>query len=160
MVAKAAVGQDAGLFVQEEMTGAMAVSCTSLAGSEEGLAVLAVKRACNSLAASGAKPSAVTVQLMLSESAEERELKDRMQEVLSACAETDTALVNGHTQVSSFVTEPVISVTAMVFASEVSFTSVIISLDIGASILLTTWKSTTLKNICDFVIPKTWPASY
>ena len=36
-VAKAAVGLDAGLFAQEEMTGVMAVSCTSLSGSEEGL---------------------------------------------------------------------------------------------------------------------------
>ena len=58
MVAKTAVGLDAGLFVQEEMTGVMAVSCTSLSGSEEGLAALAVKRSCNSLAASGANPAA------------------------------------------------------------------------------------------------------
>lgn len=112
-VAKAAVGLDAGLFMQEEMTGAMAVSCTSLSGCEEGLAALAVTRACNSLAASGAKPEAVTVQFMLSESTEEKELKAMMKEVLEACAKEDVALANGHTQVSSFVAEPVISVTAM-----------------------------------------------
>ena len=112
-VAKAAVGLDAGLFMQEEMTGAMAVSCTSLSGCEEGLTALAVKRACNSLAASGAKPEAVTVQFMLSESTEEKELKAMMKEVLVACAKADVALANGHTQVSSFVAEPVISVTAM-----------------------------------------------
>ena len=113
MVAKTAVGLDAGLFVQEEMTGVMAVSCTSLSGSEEGLAALAVKRSCNSLAASGAKPAAVTVQLMLSEATEEAELKEIMKEVISACEEAGVALANGHTQVSSFVTEPIISVTAM-----------------------------------------------
>lgn len=112
-VAKAAVGLDAGLFMQEEMTGAMAVSCTSLSGCEEGLEALAVKRACNSLAASGAKPEAVTVQFMLSESTEEKELKAMMKEVLETCAKADVALANGHTQVSSFVAEPVISVTAM-----------------------------------------------
>ena len=113
IAAKAAVGQDAGLFAQEEMTGVMAVSCTSLSGSEEGLADLAVKRACNSLAASGANPIAVTVQFMLPEVTEEKELKDKMKEVLAACEEAGVALANGHTQVSSFVTEPVISVTAM-----------------------------------------------
>jgi hydrogenase maturation factor len=73
------VGLDAGLFAQEEMTGVMAVSCTSLSGGEEGLASLAVMRACNSLAASGAKPEAVSVQLVLSESTEEKELKAIME---------------------------------------------------------------------------------
>ena len=72
--AKAAVGSDAGLFAETELTGVMAVSGTVLAGCEEGLAALAVKRACNSLAASGATPDAVTLQLMLSESTEEKEL--------------------------------------------------------------------------------------
>jgi len=118
-VAKAAVGLDAGLFAQEETTGVMAASCTALSGCEEGLAALAVKRACNSLAASGAKPAAVTLQLMLAETTEEKELKAIMKEAVSACNEADVALVNGHTQVSSFVTEPVISVTAMGSASAV-----------------------------------------
>ncbi len=118
-VAKAVVGLDAGLFAQEEMTGVMAVSSAALSGCEEGLAAVAVKRACNSLAASGAKPEAVTLQLMLSESTEEKELKDMMKEAVSACEESGVALVNGHTQVSAFVTEPVISVTAMGSASAV-----------------------------------------
>ena len=112
-VAKAAVGVDAGLFAESELTGVMAVSGTTLAGCEEGLAALAVKRACNSLAASGATPDAVTLQLMLSESTEEKELKSIMKEAVSACDEAEVALANGHTQVSAFVTEPVISVTAM-----------------------------------------------
>jgi hydrogenase maturation factor len=112
-VAKAAVGSDAGLFAETEMTGVMAVSGTVLAGSEEGLAALAVKRACNSLAASGAEPDAVTLQLMLAETTEETELKAIMKEAVSACDEANVALANGHTQVSAFVTEPVISVTAM-----------------------------------------------
>ena len=111
--AKAAVGQDAGLFAQEEMTGVMAVASASLAGCEEGLGALAVKRVCNSLTASGAKPEAVTLQLMLAESTEEKDLKAIMKEVINACEEADVALANGHTQVSAFVTEPVISVTAM-----------------------------------------------
>ena len=113
MVSKAVVGNDAGLFVQEEMTGVMATSCVALAGAEEGLAFLAVHRACNSLAASGAVPAAVTVQLVLPECAEEAELKAYMKEVLEACEEAGVVLASGHTQVSSFVTEPVVSVTAM-----------------------------------------------
>lgn len=110
---KAEVGADAGRFLQEEMTGALAASCTSLAGDESGLAALAVHRACNSLAAAGGNPAAVTVQLMLPETAEEAELKQTMQELLEACEIADVALVNGHTQVSPFVTKRVVSVTSM-----------------------------------------------
>lgn len=113
MVSKAGVGSDAGLFAYEELTGVMAASSTTLAGAEDGLAALAVHRACNSLAAAGSNPTAVTVQLMLPETAEEAELKGTMKEILGACEKAEVALANGHTQVSSFVTEPVISVTAM-----------------------------------------------
>ena len=113
VVSKAAVGSDAGLFAIRENTGVMASSSTALSGAEEGLAAVAVKRSCNSLAASGATVDAVTVQLMLPETAEESTLKALMKELLSACEEAEVVLANGHTQVSSFVTEPVISVTAM-----------------------------------------------
>ena len=113
VVSKTAVGSDAGLFAPKENTGVMAASCTTLSGAEKGLAAVAVKRACNSLAASGATTDAVTVQLMLPETAEETVLKDLMKEVVSACEESEVVLANGHTQISAFVTEPVISVTAM-----------------------------------------------
>lgn len=113
VVSKAGVGCDAGLFSCEEATGVMATSCTSLAGCEEGLVKIAVHRACNSLAAAGSTPVAVTLQLMLPESAEEKELKAVMKDALAACEEAGVALANGHTQISSFVEEPVISVTAV-----------------------------------------------
>ena len=113
VVSKAAVGSDAGLFAQKEATGVMAASCTTLSGAEEGLAAVAVKRACNSLAASGAFAEAVTVQFVLPETAEETVLKNLMREALFACEEAGVVLANGHTQVSAFVVEPVISVTAM-----------------------------------------------
>jgi len=113
MVSKAAVGSDAGLFACEEMTGVMAASSAALSGCENGLAAVALQRACNSLAAAGGNPEAVTVQLMLPESLEEKELKGMMQEILAACETAGVALANGHTQSSSFVTEPVISVTAV-----------------------------------------------
>jgi len=123
IVSKAGVGEDAGLFAVPEFTGMMATSCTSLAGNEAGLAFLAVVRACNSLAAAGGTPCAVTVQLMLPEEMEEAGLKQTMQEVLSACELCNAALSVGHTQVSSFVTERVVSVTAIGLAPEVQLLS-------------------------------------
>lgn len=120
LVSKGSVGSDAGLFSCEEMTGAMATSCTVLSGCEDGLAATALQRACNSLGAAGGSPVAVTVQLMLPEAAEEKELKHIMQEIVSASETADVVLANGHTQSSAFVTEPVISVTAMGYASAVN----------------------------------------
>ena len=119
MVSKAAVGSDAGMFACEEMTGVMAASSTTLSGCEKGLAAVALKRACNSLAAAGGNPVAVTVQLVLPETAEEKEIKELMQETLAACEVSGVAFASGHTQISSFVAEPVISVTAMGSASAV-----------------------------------------
>jgi len=118
-VSKACVGSDAGLFACEEMTGVMAVSGTSLSGRETGLAAVAVQRACNSLAAAGGTPMAVSVQLVLPETMEEKELKELMKEILASCEMAGVALANGHTQVSAFVTEPVISATAIGSASAV-----------------------------------------
>ena len=112
-VSKAGIGSDAGLFACGEMTGVMAASSTTLAGEEDGLAAVAVQRACNSLAAAGGTPVAVTMQLMLPETAEEKVVKKLVKETLAACEAAGVALANGHTQVSSFVTEPVISVTAV-----------------------------------------------
>lgn len=120
---EAAVGRDAGFFVQDEMTGVIAAASTILAGEEAGLARTAVHRVCNSLAAAGGSPEAVTVQLMLPETTAqtaessseelEKQLKNLLQEVLCACKEANVTLTDGHTQVSSFVTQPVISATAL-----------------------------------------------
>lgn len=113
LVSKAGVGCDSGLFAVSESTGVMASACTVLSGEEEGLAKLAVVRACNSLFASMVTLEAITVQIVLPETMEESGLKNIMQEVLTACDICDVVLSQGHTQVSSFVMSPVISVTAI-----------------------------------------------
>ena len=50
---KAGVGIDAGLFAVPGNAGNMAVACAAVAGNNEGMAELAVYRACNSLLAAG-----------------------------------------------------------------------------------------------------------
>ena len=51
------------------------------------------------------------------------------------------------------------SVTAIIRAREVSFTRVMISLDIGGTMRLTICSSVTRKKIWLRVMPSTWPAS-
>lgn len=115
----AGVGSDAGLFAVEDREAVLAQASTMLAGNSVGMAELAVFRVCNSLAAAGGTPLAVSVQLMLPETMEEAGLKQTMQEVLSACERAGVAVSSGHTQVSTLVTERVIAVTATGTASGV-----------------------------------------
>ena len=119
MVSEATVGSDAGLVSCEESGSVMAVACTTVAGKEAGLAAVALHRVCNSLAAAGGKPISVAVSLMLPEDLEEKALKELLKEITMVCGHAGVALANGHTQVSSFVAEPVISVTAMGTASAI-----------------------------------------
>lgn len=119
LVSKAGIGCDSSLFAVSEYTGVMASACTTLAGEEEGLAKLAVIRACNSLFASMVTPEAVTVQILLPETMEESGLKNIMQEILTACEICDVVLAQGHTQVSDCITSPVVSVTALGIAPAV-----------------------------------------
>ena len=51
------------------------------------------------------------------------------------------------------------SMMEMVLAREVSFTSVMTSLDMGGTMRLTICSSVTLKKICHLVMPSTCPAS-
>lgn len=115
-VTKAGVGCDAGMFQVQGTP--VAAACAVVSGDEKQAPSLAVFRACNSLAAACAVPEFVTVQLVLPETYEEAELKQMMAEVLAACSITKTTLVQGHTQFSSDVQTPVISVTAMGSAEE------------------------------------------
>ena len=110
---RAGVGIDAGLFAVPENKGVMAAASTTVAGNNEGMAELAVYRACNSLLAAGGTPVAATMQLMLPETMEEAGLKQTMQEILAACETAGVLCNQGHTQVSPLVLERVISVTAI-----------------------------------------------
>lgn len=108
----AGVGKDAGLFDIQAMPGSFAMSCALHCGTERQAASLAVFRACNSLAAAGASPEFVTLQLTLPESAEEAELKCLMTQILEACRREDVTLLQGHTEISRYVQAPHVSVTA------------------------------------------------
>jgi len=110
-IAKAGVGNDAGLFAVPAETGTLAQASAVVVGSAAGMAELAVFRACNSLAAAGGSPIALAAQLVLPESMEESGLKQWMQEIITACDRAGVALGNGHTQISTSVKEVVLSVT-------------------------------------------------
>lgn len=109
---KAGVGKDAGFFGIPGSNARMAAACAVEEGNAEGFAALAVQRACNSLAAFGGLPAAVTVQTVFPAAAAEEDIRSCMAELLSACRALGVAPVNGHTQIGTAASR-MVSVTAM-----------------------------------------------
>ena len=106
-----AVGFDAGVFSIKEVR--MAAMTQTVSGEGLRTGELALLRAINSLAASGAIPEQVTLSVTLPVSMEEAELKKLMEQMQKKCKELSVTVAAGHTAVSKSVTEPVVSVTAL-----------------------------------------------
>lgn len=109
---KTGVGKDAGFFGIPGSNVRLAAACAVEEGNAEGFAALAVLRACNSLAAAGGLPAAVTIQTLFPAAVEEEEIRSCMAELLSACRELCVSPVNGHTQIGTAASR-MVSVTAM-----------------------------------------------
>ena len=105
-----AVGRGVSALSGEKETQVFSCAPVLIKNTED--AVLAVCRVCNSVAAAGAETKGVLVSLLLPETMEEKELKDLMQTIDSACARYGAAVIGGHTEVTDGVSDPVLTVTA------------------------------------------------
>lgn len=74
---------------------------------------MAVFSAVNNLAAGGSECFAIMICLVLPERSEEVLLQELMRQIENACAELAIQIAGGHTEVSSGVINPVITVTAL-----------------------------------------------
>lgn len=108
-----ALGEDAGIFsVPENSMYSIALNVNpvegwTLAGAR------AIYGAVNSLAAAKARPEAAAVSILMPEKTEEKDLKALMKDLDWFCKEEDILLLAGHTAVSPFVNNLVLSVTAL-----------------------------------------------
>ncbi|MDR1272753.1 MAG: AIR synthase family protein [Clostridiales Family XIII bacterium] len=73
----------------------------------------AVHVACNDIAAAGAEPVAVMLTVLLPEGSSEEELAEIAGQADEAAKEIGVMIAGGHTEVSSIVTRPLISATAI-----------------------------------------------
>lgn len=71
-----------------------------------------VYTALNNLFCSGCRPLGISVTLLLPTSANENDLRDWMSAITEVCGKEQIPVLNGHTEVVRYVTEPVLSVTA------------------------------------------------
>ncbi len=70
---------------------------------------MALCQAANDLAAAGAVPSALTLQLLLPETMEEARLKGWMRGLDQVCGELNIQIINGHTETAAAVSAPVMT---------------------------------------------------
>ena len=106
----AALGQDCAFFSWKEETLATTTQTVVLPVKDAGR--LAVYAADNNLAAAGAQTVGISMALTLPESMEEKELQELMRGIDDTCKELSIQISGGHTEISSLVSTPVISVTA------------------------------------------------
>ena len=106
------VGGDYGALEATEDI-AVVISSDPITLTSECIGSSAIMAACNDVACSGAIPRGVSVTMLLPTEFNEEELKNLMKDLDAACEACQVDIVNGHTEVSRAVKEPVVVVTAV-----------------------------------------------
>ncbi len=107
-----AVGGDFGaVSVSEDM--AVVISSEPVTLTKESIGSTAIQAACNNVACSGATPNSVSVTMLLPTSFNEEELRDLMKDMDNACEACGMDIINGHTEVTRAVKEPLVVATVM-----------------------------------------------
>lgn len=112
VLAGPAVGQDCAAFTVKPDE-VVVMSTDPITGTTKEIGRHSIYVTVNDLAASGAEPLGVMMSLLLPEGAEEAELRNMVQEAESACRELQIEVLGGHTEVTSAVCRPVITVTGV-----------------------------------------------
>ncbi len=111
IIVGAGVGKDCAIFTLKEDE--VCVSATnSYSYDAQGIGIAVIYNVANNLAIKGAKPTGVSVTIMLPERARESHLKKVMAEITTACKEVGMEVIGGTTEVSNAVTRPIVSATA------------------------------------------------
>lgn len=106
------VGGDYGaVAISEEELIVMASDPVTL--TKDAIGSSAIIAACNDVACSGATPMGVSVTVLLPTSFNEEELRGLMKDMDCACENCGVDIINGHTEVTRAVKEPVVVATVM-----------------------------------------------
>ena len=93
-------------------------SVDPITGTAEDVGTLSIQITVNDLASSGAEPVGVLLSVLLPPETEEPELREMMQQVEDACAKIPIQVLGGHTEITTAVTRPIITVTGVGKAKE------------------------------------------
>ena len=112
----------------------MLVATETYAGTIDKMYNRPLIKACNNVYAAGGRVEAVSLSFILPEYVKEKHIRQIMDAIADYCKENAIIISGGHTEVSSFVTEPVVTVTAYGRAeAELSMKNVTEGMDIVMS---------------------------
>src|SRR5690554_5330579 len=97
------------------------VTSDPITGAVAGIGELAVHVACNDLAANGGTPVGVQVVLLLPEQIQEDQIHQIMEDIQATAASLQVEVIGGHTEITSKVADPVVSITAIGRAPKTRF---------------------------------------
>lgn len=86
------------------------LSTDPITGTAKDIGKLAIQITVNDLASSGAEPVGVLLTILLPENAKESHLKQIMSQMEEACAAANVQIMGGHTEVTTVVNQPVVTV--------------------------------------------------
>ncbi len=112
VIVSSAVGGDYGAIEATEDL-AVVLSSDPVTLTKDAIGSSAIIAACNDVACSGAIPRGVSVTMLLPTDFNEEELKGLMKDLDVACASCHVDVINGHTEVTRVVKEPLVVVTAV-----------------------------------------------
>lgn len=106
------VGEDCCIVGLEEGE-VVVLSADPITGTKEMLGSLAVHITANDIASSGADLIGILLTILLPEGFRESELKEIMKEAESVCATLNIEIMGGHTEITTAVNQPIITVTGV-----------------------------------------------
>ncbi len=133
----AAVGEDcAALKLKEDEI--FVLSTDPITGTAEDIGKLAIHVTLNDLASAGAEPFGVMLTALLPKTITEEDIRQIMQQAEVVCSQANVQIIGGHTEVTSAVLRPVITVTGVGKAKEGSFVATS-GVRAGMDIVVTKW---------------------
>ncbi len=106
------VGEDCG-GVEVPPGEVLVLSVDPITAADKGMGTFAVHVTANDLASSGAEPVGVLLSILLPPGKREKYLRELMEEIEQACLGLNIEVMGGHTEVTSAVNQPVVTVTGV-----------------------------------------------
>lgn len=120
VLVKAGVGEDC-TALKLEPGEVFVMSIDPITGTVEDIGELSVYITMNDLVTSGAQPVGIMMSILLPEGSREQELKELMQKTEAVCQSLDIQILGGHTEVTTAVTRPVVTVAGVGKVKEEAF---------------------------------------
>lgn len=89
------------------------ISTDPITGTTENIGTLAVHITANDIASNGAEVIGIMLTILLPDGARESDLRACMQEIEATCVKLNIEVMGGHTEITSAVNQPIITVTGI-----------------------------------------------